>query len=78
MAITGTAEPQPRTADAKPGLGKPAEVAGYLEIPEHTLAQWRRRGIGPQFRRVGRHVRYRWSDVDLWIDAQPGGGDNAA
>lgn len=64
--------------DAKAGTGRPSEVAEFLRIPEATLAQWRSRGTGPRWRRVGRHVRYRWSDVEAWYDGQPGGGDDAA
>ncbi|HEY1701184.1 MAG TPA: helix-turn-helix domain-containing protein [Trebonia sp.] len=59
------AERRPRT---RTDLAKPAEVADYLGIPDHTLAQWRYRGIGPRYSRVGRHIRYRWSDVERWLD----------
>jgi excisionase family DNA binding protein len=51
-------------------LASPREVSEYLRIPTHTLSQWRHRGIGPKFSRVGKHVRYRWSDVEAWIDQQ--------
>lgn len=54
---------QPRT-----GLAKPFEVAEYLGVPEKTLTQWRYRGTGPKYSRVGRFVRYRWLDIDLWVD----------
>jgi hypothetical protein len=59
-------------------LADPLAVASYLRIPVHTLAQWRSRGQGPTFSRVGRHVRYRWTDVERWIeDRQRGGGEAA-
>lgn len=58
-----TTPPKTRTS-----LGTSAEVAEYLGVPEHTLAQWRYRGSGPRYIRVGRHVRYRWPDVDRWLD----------
>jgi predicted DNA-binding transcriptional regulator AlpA len=52
-------------------LATPAEVAKMLgDIPEHTLAQWRSRGTGPEYIKVGRHVRYRWSAVNTWLDQQ--------
>jgi excisionase family DNA binding protein len=55
----------------RPGtLATPAEVAQVLGIPEHTLAQWRSKGKGPDYIKVGRHVRYRWSDVSTWLDTQ--------
>ena len=49
-------------------LATPAELAEFLGVPPHTLAQWRSRGLGPAFVRVGRHVRYRWSAVERWLD----------
>ncbi|WP_240777258.1 helix-turn-helix transcriptional regulator [Nonomuraea basaltis] len=57
---------------ARRALGKPLEVADYLGIPEATLKQWRWLGKGPKFVPVGRHVRYRWSDVETWLDEQAG------
>lgn len=44
------------------------EVAGYMQVPIKTLYDWRHRGIGPSGMRVGRHVRYRRSDVDDWLE----------
>jgi excisionase family DNA binding protein len=51
-------------------LGTPEEVAGYLQVPLKTLAQWRCHGDGPQYHKVGRHVRYRWADVETWLSHQ--------
>jgi excisionase family DNA binding protein len=56
-------------------LATPAEVAEYLKIPEHTLAQWRSRGKGPRYSKQGRHVRYDWRDVDAYRDEQSRGGE---
>lgn len=50
------------------------EVAEYLQVPVGTLVEWAYRSKGPKFRRVGRHVRYRQSDVDAWVEQQDGGG----
>lgn len=50
-----------------PPLASTAEVAAMLGIPQKTLVEWRSRGIGPEYLRIGRHVRYRWSDVDTWL-----------
>lgn len=49
------------------------EVSEYLGIPVKTLYQWRHRGIGPRASKVGRHLRYRWDDVEKWVDQQAGG-----
>jgi excisionase family DNA binding protein len=46
------------------------ELARYLAVPVKTLYSWRYRKQGPRALRVGRHLRYRWSDVQQWIDQQ--------
>ena len=51
-------------------LASPQEVAAYLGVPVKTLYQWKYRGIGPNVHKVGRHLRYRWSEVDAWVNAQ--------
>lgn len=55
----GTAKPQP--------LATNAEVAEVLGVPEKTLREWRSRGVGPEYLKVGRYVRYRWSAVNAWL-----------
>jgi excisionase family DNA binding protein len=51
-------------------LGEPLEVADILKVPLTTLYQWRYKGIGPPSIRVGRHIRYRWADVEAWLEEQ--------
>jgi excisionase family DNA binding protein len=46
------------------------EVAELLGIPVATLYRWRHRGEGPRGYRIGRHVRYRRSVVDAWVETQ--------
>lgn len=49
-------------------LATPEDVARYLNnIPVKTLAQWRSKGTGPQYRKIGRHVRHDWADVHAWL-----------
>ena len=43
------------------------ELAVYLGVPVATLYAWRYRGQGPAGFRVGKHLRYRWSDVECWV-----------
>lgn len=43
------------------------ELAVYLDVPVKTLYAWRYRGEGPMGFRIGKHVRYRWSDIERWI-----------
>lgn len=59
-------------------LLSPRELSRYLGIPEGTLSQWRAKGTGPKRIRLGRHVRYRMSDVEAFLDQQAQGGCNAA
>ena len=57
-------------------LASRGEVAAYLGVPATTLDQWASGGTGPAYIRVGRHARYRWSDVEDWLQTQrvtPGG-----
>jgi len=44
------------------------ELAEYLGVPVATIYAWRYRRQGPPGSRVGRHVRFRWSDVERWIE----------
>jgi excisionase family DNA binding protein len=44
------------------------ELADYLGVSVATLYQWRYRREGPPGFRVGRHVRYRWTDIEEWIE----------
>jgi excisionase family DNA binding protein len=46
------------------------ELAEYLGVPVATLYQWRHRGEGPPGFKVGRHVRYRRTDIEAWIEQQ--------
>lgn len=45
------------------------EVGAILRVPPATVRYCRQLGIGPNGFRVGRHVRYRRSDVIAWLDA---------
>jgi excisionase family DNA binding protein len=49
--------------DVEDRLLSPEEVAEMLGVPVGTLANWRYQGRGPAFVKIGRHVRYRRSDV---------------
>jgi len=34
------------------------------------LAQWRHKGVGPAFYKLGRKIVYRGEDLNAWADAQ--------
>lgn len=56
-------------SDEHSGLAKPAEVAEYLRTTVAHLANLRYLGKGPAWVQLGRSVRYRWADVDAWVEA---------
>ena len=48
----------------------PEQLAEWLILPTATLTQWRSRRVGPRYLRVGRHIRYRASDVERWLQTR--------
>lgn len=46
------------------------EVADHVRVPAKSVVGWRSKGTGPVFVRYGRHVRYRWADLQEWIRSQ--------
>ncbi|HEY5785022.1 MAG TPA: helix-turn-helix domain-containing protein [Microlunatus sp.] len=46
------------------------DVSEMLGVPVATLYRWRYLGEGPPGYRIGRHVRYRRSAVEAWIEQQ--------
>ena len=44
-------------------------------IAVKTLQNWRLRGIGPPFRKLGAAVRYGLPEFQQWVASQPSGGD---
>jgi excisionase family DNA binding protein len=59
-----------RAVEALDPLLTVEDLADYLGVSIATLYQWRYRQQGPTGFRVGRHVRYRWADVEGWIEDQ--------
>ncbi|GIE79071.1 hypothetical protein Aph02nite_50210 [Actinoplanes philippinensis] len=51
----------------KRALATPDEISTYLGVSLRTLETWRYRKTGPGWHTVGRHVRYRWEEVDRWL-----------
>ena len=44
------------------------DLADFLHVPIATIYAWRYRRQGPPGFRVGRHLRYRWADIQQWLD----------
>jgi predicted DNA-binding transcriptional regulator AlpA len=45
-------------------------VAQLLGCTPKALQAWRTRGGGPPFVKLGRLVRYKWSDVSAWLETR--------
>lgn len=44
------------------------QAAELLNVSPRTMENWRLRGGGPRFARIGhRNIRYRGEDIDRWI-----------
>lgn len=46
----------------------PDEVADLLGVSKKVLSQWRTDGVGPDFIRQGRVIRYRTIAITTWVD----------
>lgn len=56
-----------------PLLKTPAEIAAQLKVTQETLANWRTKGQGPDYLRVGGQIRYEQRDVASWLNSRKGG-----
>ncbi|MEV0884716.1 helix-turn-helix domain-containing protein [Streptomyces microflavus] len=48
------------------------DLAEELQIPKSTIYGWKSRGAGPQWVRVGKHLRARRTTVDTWLNSLNG------
>lgn len=46
------------------------DLAEWLRVPAATVYRWRYHGTGPVGHRVGRHLRFRLADVEVWLDSR--------
>jgi len=46
----------------------PEDLAEFVGVPLWTVYKWNSEGTSPPRVRVGRHVRYRWADVERWLE----------
>ena len=49
-------------------LLSPTALASYLGVPLSTIYRWNYIGSGPPVHHIGRHVRYRPAEVEMWLD----------
>lgn len=45
-----------------------SQAGSVLKLSNRTLQAWRVRGCGPKFVKVGRSVRYRFSDLEKYLN----------
>jgi predicted DNA-binding transcriptional regulator AlpA len=45
-----------------------ANLMAMLGVSQATLQEWRMKGSGPRFAKLGKSIFYRKSDVMLWIN----------
>ncbi|MFG1928528.1 helix-turn-helix transcriptional regulator [Cryptosporangium sp. NPDC048952] len=45
-------------------------LSQFLDVPVATIYKWRKTGDGPAAFRVGRHLRWRDSEVQAWLARQ--------
>jgi excisionase family DNA binding protein len=46
------------------------ELAEVTGVPVSSIRKWAGKGHGPRRLRVGKYIRYRASDVRVWLDGQ--------
>ena len=51
-------------------LMDPQATATYLNLSVLTLADWRTKGIGPNWIKAGAACRYRRSDLEAWLTSR--------
>ncbi len=55
-----------------PPLATTEQLAAYLHVEPGTIHHWRVRGVAPRATRVGGRLRFKWADVETWLDKRDG------
>lgn len=68
-------QPHPPCPESHPlagpdGLMDPRTTAAFLAVHVLTLADWRCKGTGPAYLKLGAAVRYRRSDLEAWLESR--------
>ena len=58
------------TLEARANTVTPEDAARRLGVRPSTLANWRWRGEGPSYVKIGGRVRYRLRDLARYLDGQ--------
>jgi excisionase family DNA binding protein len=67
--VARSIHPAPDLPARRP-LASAEEVADFLGVPLNTVYVWNHRRTGPTAHKVGRHLRYKWAEVEAWLDTQ--------
>ncbi|MFC0547709.1 helix-turn-helix domain-containing protein [Kutzneria chonburiensis] len=59
-------------------LWTPEDLGTFLQVPEKTLRDWRYKGYGPPWLRMGKRVRYDAKAVLDWLDGLATNNPDAA
>jgi len=59
----------PEVKDQRP-LATTEQVATYLNLSVSSLHDLRRRSRAPKAFKVGRSLRWKWSDIDAWLESK--------
>jgi len=62
--------PNQENAMALSKLLSPEQLSELFDLPLGTIYRWNYAKTGPPVLRIGRHVRYRETDVEAWLDEQ--------
>lgn len=54
------------------------DLAEREGVPVATVYRWNSRNEGPRYMIIGRHVRYKLADVEVWESSRYKGGGRAA
>ena len=55
------------TTIPEPNLLTTLQVARYLGVSVETIYTWRVSGYGPRAVKVGKHLRWRPSEIEKWL-----------
>lgn len=45
------------------------ELASMIGVSASTVRWWKQTGKGPRSAKIGKHVKYRRSDVEAWVES---------
>ena len=58
---------RPATVQGRRPLLSAEELADFLGVPLATVYAWNHHRQGPRAHKVGRYLRYRWTEVEAWL-----------